>query len=108
MMNIVRCPVCSFFVAAPLLSFDRKKLQRTTRARIPFAEDVPPASMCHRCWYLHDAPMKPSMRQSDLLPISLRMNADPRFTGAGVTIAFIDSGFYPHPDLIKPRERILA
>src|ERR1044071_9407573 len=26
----------------------------------------------------------------------------------GVTIAFLDSGFYPHPDLIKPHNRILA
>jgi serine protease AprX len=42
------------------------------------------------------------------LPTPLRMHADPRFTGRGVTIAFIDSGFYPHPDLIQPRNRIKA
>jgi serine protease AprX len=41
-----------------------------------------------------------------LLPTPLRLNADPRFHGKGVTIAFIDSGFFPHPDLIKPRNRI--
>jgi serine protease AprX len=40
------------------------------------------------------------------LPTPLRMNADPRFTGKGVTIAQIDAGFYPHPDLIQPRNRI--
>ncbi|MBX3066322.1 MAG: S8 family serine peptidase [Anaerolineae bacterium] len=34
-----------------------------------------------------------------LLPTPERVNADPRFTGKGVTIAFLDSGFYPHPDL---------
>lgn len=27
--------------------------------------------------------------------------------GKGVTVAFIDSGIYPHPDLIKPRNRIV-
>ncbi|MBK8026117.1 MAG: S8 family serine peptidase [Chloroflexi bacterium] len=41
-----------------------------------------------------------------ILPTPLRMHADPRFTGKGVTIAFIDSGFYPHPDLIRPANRI--
>lgn len=42
------------------------------------------------------------------LPTPLRMHADPRFTGKGVTIAFIDSGFYPHPDLVQPFNRIKA
>lgn len=28
-----------------------------------------------------------------------RLNAHPDHTGRGVTIAFLDSGFYPHPDL---------
>lgn len=40
------------------------------------------------------------------LPTPLRLHADPRFTGQGVTIALIDSGFYPHPDLTQPRNRI--
>jgi serine protease AprX len=30
------------------------------------------------------------------------------FAGRGVTVAFLDSGFYPHPDLVKPRDRILC
>lgn len=42
------------------------------------------------------------------LPTALRLHADPRFTGQGVTIALIDSGFYPHPDLIQPHNRIRA
>lgn len=42
-----------------------------------------------------------------ILPTSLRLNADTRFTGKGVTIAFLDSGFYPHPDLTQPNNRIL-
>lgn len=43
-----------------------------------------------------------------VLPTPLRMDADERFTGRGVTIAFLDSGFYAHPDLIQPRNRIKA
>jgi serine protease AprX len=27
-----------------------------------------------------------------------KLSSDPRFTGRGVCIAFLDSGFYPHPD----------
>jgi serine protease AprX len=42
------------------------------------------------------------------IPTPLRMHADPRFTGAGVTVAFVDSGFYPHPDLTRPENRIRA
>jgi len=36
------------------------------------------------------------------------MDADERFTGRGITIAFLDSGFYAHKDLIEPKNRILA
>ena len=42
------------------------------------------------------------------LPTPLRMRADSRFTGRGVTIAMIDAGFYPHADFTRPRNRILA
>src|SRR5207248_712660 len=43
-----------------------------------------------------------------VLPTPLRMDADERFTGRGVTVAFLDSGFYAHPDLTQPTNRILA
>ena len=43
-----------------------------------------------------------------ILPTPLRVGADERFTGRGVTMAFIDSGFYPHPDLTEPHNRIAA
>jgi len=42
------------------------------------------------------------------LPTPLRLHADPRFTGCGVTLALIDVGFYPHADLVWPRNRIRA
>ncbi len=41
-----------------------------------------------------------------VLPTSLRLHADPRFCGKGITIALVDAGFYPHSDLVQPRNRI--
>ena len=41
-----------------------------------------------------------------VIPTGLRLDADPRYTGKGVTICFIDSGFQPHPDLVATRNRI--
>ena len=42
------------------------------------------------------------------LPTPVRMDADDRFRGRDVTIAFLDSGFYAHPDLTEPVNRIVA
>lgn len=42
------------------------------------------------------------------LPTPLRMHADPHHTGRGVTLAMVDSAFYPHPDLVEPVNRIRA
>ena len=36
------------------------------------------------------------------------MGADARFTGRGVVAAFLDSGFFAHPDLATPHSRIHA
>lgn len=43
-----------------------------------------------------------------VIPTATRLRANTELTGKGVTIAFIDSGFYPHPDLTQPVNRILA
>jgi len=43
-----------------------------------------------------------------LLPTPIRVHADTRFTGRGVVVAFLDSGFYPHPDLAQPKNRVLC
>jgi serine protease AprX len=43
-----------------------------------------------------------------VLPTPTRLGAHPRHTGRGVVIAFVDSGFYAHPDLLTPRDRIRA
>lgn len=43
-----------------------------------------------------------------VIPTSERLEAEEGLTGRGVTIAFLDSGFYPHPDLTQPENRIVA
>jgi serine protease AprX len=43
-----------------------------------------------------------------ILPTPVRLGAPADRGARGVTIAFLDSGFYAHPDLVEPRDRILA
>lgn len=43
-----------------------------------------------------------------VLPTPVRLRANPHYTGKGITICFLDSGFYPHPDLVQPENRIVA
>ena len=43
-----------------------------------------------------------------VIPTPVRLNANPDYTGKGVTVAFVDSGFYPHPDLVTPINRVVA
>ncbi len=48
------------------------------------------------------------MARPQMMSIPERLEAHPRYAGRGVCIGFVDSGFYPHPDLMRPRRRILA
>jgi serine protease AprX len=41
-----------------------------------------------------------------ILPLATRLGANDEYTGRGVVVAFLDSGFFAHPDL--DRDRILA
>jgi len=43
-----------------------------------------------------------------ILPTPVRLFASDDFTGRGVTIAFLDAGFFAHSDLAEPRDRIRA
>lgn len=43
-----------------------------------------------------------------VLSIPERIDADLDLKGRGVVIALVDSGFFPHPDLMRPHKRILA
>lgn len=46
------------------------------------------------------------MARPQILSLPERLDAHPRYAGRGVCIGFVDSGFYPHPDLMRPRRRV--
>jgi serine protease AprX len=54
--------------------------------------------------YLHEHGRDP--RSGVILPTPVRLGALDRFRGRGVTIAFLDAGFFAHPDLVQPHDRI--
>ncbi len=107
------CPVCSREAGEGMTPFDAlpEELRRLISANAP--EGV--TAVCARCVKLftrahaqlekYAAVFEQGRR---VLPTWLRLGADERFTGRGVTIAFLDSGFYQHPDLTTPHSRILA
>src|SRR5262245_14978078 len=49
----------------------------------------------------------PRLDRHPILPTPVRLGASERFRGRGVTLAFLDAGFYAHPDLVEPDDRIL-
>ena len=109
------CPVCSRTARDEYLSMDSlpDDLQKLIRANAPDTSDF--QELCGRCARLFkrakDHIIKDAAMQKDgshVLSTPLRLDADERFTGKGVTIAFLDSGFYPHVDLTTPANRILA
>jgi serine protease AprX len=54
------------------------------------------------------ASIPPRAHRRRILPIAERLHADTAYAGRGVTIAFLDAGFFAHPDLCSPASRILA
>ncbi len=109
------CPVCSRetndeFVPLRVLEEDIEKLIRANAPDTNVFEAV-----CARCVRLFerakDQIIQGAALQKDgsrVLSTPLRLDSDERFTGKGVTIAFLDSGFYPHVDLTTPNNRILG
>jgi len=108
------CPVCDRAVQGDLIAIASlpEGLQSIIK---PNAASADAAEVCSRCVELFDRAQRQIeshatiFEQNDfVLPTPLRMDADERFTGRGITIAFLDSGFYAHPDLTTPENRILA
>ena len=109
------CPVCSReaqeeFVPLGILP---EELNKLVRANAPDTKDFEVA--CTRCVRLFkrakDNIIKDAAMLKDgshVLSTPLRIDAKKTFTGKGVTIAFLDSGFYPHPDLTTPNNRIIG
>jgi serine protease AprX len=107
------CPVCDRF-AEELFAMSSVS-ERLGSIIVPNAADANADQVCARCLVLFSRAERQIeshatiFEQNDfVLPTPLRMDADERFTGRGVTIAFLDSGFYAHPDLTKPTNRIVA
>src|SRR5262245_52443690 len=88
-------------------------LQNLIRANLTSADAT--AQICRSCLTLFSRALQ-NLKTNEhafadahqALPTPLRMDADERFTGKGVTIAFLDSGFYAHTDLTEPVNRIVA
>jgi len=109
------CPVCSRETKdefVPLLVLE-DELQNLIRANAPDTNEF--EAVCARCVRLFerakDKILTDAALQKDgsrVLSTPLRLDADENFTGKGVTIAFLDSGFYPHVDLTTPRNRIIG
>ena len=108
------CPVCDRSVEGQLITITT--LPDDLRAIIvPNAATANAEQVCGRCLELFERARRQIESQAAIfeqndfvLPTPLRMDADERFTGRGITIAFLDSGFYAHPDLTTPNNRILA
>src|SRR2546423_12940576 len=107
------CPVCSREAREGLAPFEQlpDELKRLVAANAPGGVEA----VCVRCLELFERARVQLEKYAAVfeqgryvLPTWLRLGADERFTGRGVTIAFLDSGFYHHPDLTTPESRILA
>lgn len=55
-----------------------------------------------------ELPSKSKVQLHSVLPTPDRLDSHPDYSGKGITIAYLDSGFFPHPDLVEPSDRILA
>ncbi|MDT4967926.1 MAG: serine protease AprX [Acidobacteriota bacterium] len=107
------CPVCGREAHDGLMLFGSlsEDLKLIVAANAPAGV----GEICRRCISLFERARIQLEEDSvifeqggNVLSTPLRMDADERFTGRGITIAFLDSGFYPHPDLTRPKNRILA
>src|SRR5215207_9382883 len=106
------CPVCRREAGEGVTPFEQlpEELRRLISANAP--EGV--QAVCARCVELFGRAHAQLEKYAavfeqgrNVLPTWLRLGAHEHFTGRGVTIAFLDSGFYPHPDLTTPHSRIL-
>lgn len=109
------CQVCGRWTRGESVDLDAlpADVAQLIRANAPSKRDL--REVCGRCMRLFtrakdqiiaDAALNKD--GSHVLSTPLRLDADETFTGKDVTIAFLDSGFYPHVDLTTPESRIVA
>lgn len=109
------CPVCSREVKhefVPMLALG-EELQKLIEANAPDTRGF--EAICSRCLRLFERAKDQILSEaamnkdgSYVLSTPLRLDAAEEFTGRNVTIAFLDSGFYPHVDLTTPNNRIIG
>jgi serine protease AprX len=113
---IFECPLCRRFVsAAERVPSDAlpSDLRRLVTANTPGWQDD--LDLCRDCagrfhaalQYLRSQGTPTETPGAEILPTPVRIGALDDFRGRGVTIAFLDAGFYAHPDLVEPRDRIV-
>ena len=118
----ITCPLCNDTVDKLLYRYhldnERQVIEKIKQQNPEWSDHD---GACSRCvdYYHTEVVMQQRMlpeigpyfpvRSADdfiILPTALRLDADQRFTGKGITICFVDSGFYPHPDLTAYKNRI--
>ncbi|HYX27914.1 MAG TPA: S8 family serine peptidase [Pyrinomonadaceae bacterium] len=108
------CPVCDRYCDASLHPIDT--LHVSLHPIVKSNAATPDAGhLCQRCIEIFRRAQRQIESHASIfeqnnfvLPTPLRMEADERFRGRGVTMAFLDSGFYAHPELTEPANRIVA
>lgn len=110
--NVQTCSFCERLAQGPILPVSA--LPENVRAILE-SNTKSAEAICARCIELFARAQRQFESHKTIfeqnafvLPTPLRMDADERFSGRGVTMAFLDSGFYAHPDLTDPRNRIVA
>ncbi len=109
------CPICGRDASEGRVPFTAltDNMQRMVAANAPAGALL--TEVCTRCVTLFERALTQLQEDAAIfaqgghvLSTPLRLDADDRFTGKGVCIAFLDSGFYAHTDLTTPVNRILA
>lgn len=122
--SFIQCPLCNDQVERLLYRFHFESEQEVIgKIKHVHTDWIEQSGACSRCVdYYHTEvivhqrilpeagphfPIK-SVDEYIILPTPLRLDADPRYTGKGITICMIDSGFFLHGDLVNTRNRIKA
>ena len=103
--------LCSICLAARATIDPPREIEALIRINLPWLEAhtaccAPCARRFRRALTYFRAAGLTDGSSPPILPTGLRLGASTRFRGRGVTMAFLDAGFYAHPDLITPVDRI--
>ena len=107
-----KCSVCQSDskVITQLQDFTDQPLVETIR--VDFPDWQPEQGICLSCLDSYHQQILINLmnvgqqKGYTVLPTPIRLNAHPDFNGKGITICLIDSGFFYHPDLSTPKNRI--